>query len=669
MIENLVRAYLDDYQSIQVKIDKNFCGGRSDKFHLVHSDEVFPLLLLKSEEKHDCFVYYLHYEGELIIGTQYYIIVENGYRTPLKYRFIVKTKRFNEEFHYAGDDLGCTVGSDKVSFAVWAPTASEMRLKIKGREERIIDMKRHEKGVFRLSLSPDCLGSCYQYLVKINDEWKTSLDPYGKASTPNSGMSVVADISQFKVRHKAEKKYRRYSDAIIYETSVRDITPEGTFKALSENLDYISKLGVTHLQLMPVNDFGSVDEEHPLLYYNWGYDPVQYQCLEGSYSSNVKDPLQVLRDFRTLIENCHLAGLRVNLDVVYNHVYIMNQSSFDILVPYYYFRFDDRHHLSNGSYCGNDFDSKMSMARKYIVDTVKYYVSQFDIDGFRFDLMGIIDLDTTREIIRELKALKDDIMLYGEGWDMPTALPAAEKTTKDNCRQIRDVAFFSDGFREVIKGSTFRDNEKGYGTGNLGEIDNAIKALSGTTFSDREQSVNYVECHDNMTVFDKLNICCRDEGIAGIVERQKLLLGFVLVSQGIAFIHSGQEYCRSKKGIANSYNKPDEINKLRPKDKSRYSEVIEFTRDLISFRKDYLIAAPKSFVFEKKDGCIIYKLTNLRDEQITVILNPTSQDLAYSCGSQRLIINRLGKTDKEVRDTCIIPAVSMAVLLDGKKSV
>ena len=411
-------------------------------------------------------------------------------------------------------------------------------------------------------------------------------------------------------------------------------------------LPYLKDLGITSLQLMPVNDFGSVDENNPELFYNWGYDPVQYFALEGSYSSNVSEPLQILTDFRDLVLEAHRQCIRINLDVVFNHVYYLKTSIFNQTVPYYFFRYDSEGRLCDGTYCGNDVDSGKYMVRKYIIDVLKYFVSQFDVDGFRFDLMGILDVETMNQAYETLRALKSDVMLYGEGWKMNTALKEEEMACSSNSSLMKQIAFFNDSFRDTIKGSTFDAALKGYATGKKNLTEEACDLMKGATYSRAEQSVNYVECHDDMTVYDKLAVCCREEDEDRINDRVKLLLGMVILAQGIPFIHSGQEFCRSKYGMSNTYNQPDSVNKLKEEDKEKHRDIISHVKTLINIRRKYRINKNADHIetdveTEAVRGVIIYKVASCSgNTDLTIIINPTDKTFDYRFdGYQKLLFD------------------------------
>ena len=647
MDDGLVRAYLDDYREIEVIIDKKFCEGKSNAFYLMDGKQSFPLELISSKEHITYYSYKLKYSGDIDVGTEYQIMVANAFKCVLQYRFIVKTERFDQQFGYDGDDLGSTLTDKYTKFALWAPTASRVKIEIEyGDKRKTVDMHRTEKGVFRLTIAPRCIGAVYRYLVRVNGQWHQVNDPYGKASLANSERSVVVDPESYRVERLHLPELWRYSDAVIYETSVRDYSKEGTFRGMISRLPYLKDLGITSLQLMPVNDFGSVDENNPELFYNWGYDPVQYFALEGSYSSNVSEPLQILTDFRDLVLEAHRQCIRINLDVVFNHVYYLKTSIFNQTVPYYFFRYDSEGRLCDGTYCGNDVDSGKYMVRKYIIDVLKYFVSQFDVDGFRFDLMGILDVETMNQAYEALRALKSDIMLYGEGWKMNTALKDEEMACSSNSSLMKQIAFFNDSFRDTIKGSTFDAALKGYATGKKNLTEEACDLMKGATYSRAEQSVNYVECHDDMTVYDKLAVCCREEDEDRINDRVKLLLGMVILAQGIPFIHSGQEFCRSKYGMSNTYNQPDSVNKLKEEDKEKHRDIISHVKTLINIRRKYRINKNADHIetdveTEAVRGVIIYKVASCSgNTDLTIIINPTDKTFDYRFdGYQKLLFD------------------------------
>ncbi|MGI6510595.1 MAG: type I pullulanase [Erysipelotrichaceae bacterium] len=650
MNDYLIRAYLDDYKLITIEMDISFFGGECNRFDLVKEDLIIPLQFISKTKKDTYNEYKYSFDAEIAISQPYEVMGINGYTTPLVYRYIVKTERFNQQYYYGNDDLGSVVANGITTFKLWAPTANNVVLNI---NEQYFKMKRNDaSGVFSLAFDGDLTGSVYNYIVSVNGNTYKTIDPYGKASTANSKQSVVVNLI------KAESSGLDITkDPVIYEVCIRDYSEEGTYNGLIEHLDYISDLGITHIQILPINDFGSVNDYHKDVYYNWGYDPIQYQALENSYGSDPANPLLVINEFKNLCEAIHQKKMKVIVDVVFNHHYHAQRSSFNRTVPYYYFRYDQDNNFCEGSGCGAELDTKLSMCRKYIVDTLVYFVKQFDVDGYRFDLMSFIDIDTMLEVERSLKNIKEDIMLYGEGWLMKTCETELKLANYQNSELIENIGFFNDEFRDVIKGNSFDLCATGYGTGNLWLAKRTIGLMQGKKFYKPSQSINYIECHDDMTCFDKLKHCCINEIHKQLVKRQKLLISFVLLSKGISFIHAGQEFCRSKKGIKNSYNAPDSINKIDHNKKEEYYEVVKFTKDLIELKKEYSFGLA-DVSYSEKSGVIIGEYLDL-----TFIINPTHQDFLYRFdGQKQVILDGEGKKDYHIENEYLVKNITTAVL-------
>ena len=661
-----MEAYMDDYGEIVVLLSQRFYNGRSEKFFLVIPQGEMIACQIRGRETHESYTQYTLTGPAVRVGPEYELVEEHGHRVVLQYRRIVQTERFENDFAYDGDDLGARCSQDRTEFALWAPTASRVQIDLQsGTQSRLIEMQRHSQGVWRAVAEGDWHGATYLYQLRINGELRRSTDPYGLSSTANGRRSGIVDPSRmtFDRHREALAPLEAMTDAVIYELSVRDFTSadssgtqtHGQFLSLCEEntqlegrptgLAYLSSLGVTHVQLMPVADFATVDEEHPASFYNWGYDPLQYFCPEGSYSSDPNDPLCRVAELQQLISTLHGHGLRVNLDVVFNHHYDIQFSAFDACVPYYYFRTTPSGFISNGSGCGNDTDSVRRMMRKFMVDCVLSWIQLYDADGFRFDLMGLHDIDTMNQIVREGRRLKPDLMVYGEGWDMPTALDSAQKACQRNNAQMPQIAHFNDVFRDVIKGRTseYEVQARGYMTGNLYQCHEVPSCLCAHTldgpytqiYQQPHQSINYVECHDNATSWDKMKDCCKDEVREVRVRRQKLMIATVLVAQGIPFLQSGQEFCRTKYGLHNTYNKPDNINALDWHRCLRNLDVVEFTRDCIQLRRQIgafrlrsreQIAAHVSFAM-LEGGMVLYQLNDVSQfcpyQTVKVIFNPS----------------------------------------------
>ena len=403
------------------------------------------------------------------------------------------------------------------------------------------------------------------------------------------------------MKYKKPEFSGKYVDSIIYEVSIRDFTCDldneyaGTFKGLIDDnelkgINYFKYLGVTHVQLLPTYDFGGVDDLDKDSMYNWGYNPEQYFIPCGWYSKNPESPTERINELLELIDNFHKNGIRVNMDVVFNHVYKSEVFAFDNLVPGYYFRIESDGRMSNASGCGNVIATERYMASRFIRDVINYYAINFNISGFRFDLMGLIDVDTLNHIANDLKKIDKTIMLYGEGWNMINPLPDSKRGHMYNHKLIPQYGFFNDRYRDYIRGSQF-SMISGFSFGNnrsVYDLDNLLKGscVDYYKFDDPNKSLNYVECHDNYTFYDygRYYLGLDDKAVK---EAQKLALGLILISQGVPFIHAGMEFYRTKMGNENSYNLDDKINKFDYARMNKYMSNVNMLKDLISIRKEY----------------------------------------------------------------------------------
>ena len=373
------------------------------------------------------------------------------------------------------------------------------------------------------------------------------------------------------------------------------------------------------------------------------------------------------------MEECHKAGIRVNLDVVFNHVYDKETHFFENTVPNYYFQMNEQGDFSNGTWCGNDIDSKRKMCAKYIVDTCIYLVKTYHIDGLRFDLMGILDYHLMNEIQQKCKALNPNFMVYGEGWDMPSFLDYRERASIVNSFKMNEVAHFSDRFRDVVKGRTgaHEVNVKGYCSGAVYLIDIMKNVMSGSCthegmdpmFANPRNAVNYVECHDNMTSWDKLKECCKEDSKEIRIARHKMMIAAVMFAQGIPFLHSGQEFARSKHGLSNTYEESDDVNKLDYERRNQYQDIVECTKDLIEIRKNHacLRYAEKEEVEENvrfssiEQQVLLYQCKDSK-EVLTIFFNPTNGTFHYEFDQDQTLIYYNKKIEESgCRHLTIVP--------------
>jgi pullulanase len=575
---------------------------------------------------------------------------------------------FDEEYAYKGDDLGFSYSKEKTTWKLWAPLASRVVLFVKkfGQNFETYKMDRQEHGVYSLTLFGDFENYDYRYQVTNSGRSVIVTDPYAKASTANGHDSVVIDLNKTKIDLNEDKlpTYENYVDTIIYELHVRDFTIDentnivnkGKFLGLAEEgrvttnkhpagLDYLKSLNVTHIQLLPIFDYKTVDELNPDDSYNWGYDPQQYFVPEGSYSTNPNDGYARIIECKKMISALHKAGLKVNMDVVYNHVYLYDQSVFEAIVPNYYFRKRNNGLLSTASGCGNELDSERPMVKKLIIDACMYWIKEYGIDGLRFDLMGLIDIDTINEIKNLAKNIKKDFMVYGEGWNMDSSLIESKRATILNSYKLPDVAFFNDSFRDIVRGpSGFgKNHESGYMLGNTGYKEGFKFALLGSCveycypkrFTSANQSINYVECHDNQTLFDKITTCYPEMKINEVLRIINSTNVSVVLAFGIPFFHAGQEIGLSKHGEDNTYNKGDKFNKFDWSILDKRFDMYLFFRSILAFRGKYkktsdsdLIAGNNRFI-NYSDGVLGFETTKIIDSnpknEFIFIFNPNDR--------------------------------------------
>jgi pullulanase len=603
---------------------------------------------------------------------------------------------------YKGNDLGLNYTSNQSVFRIWSPVADKAQLifykeGVGGLPLKIFEMKKSEGGTWLLSLPGDHKGKFYVFRSEIGGKWLNEVpDPYAKAVGVNGKRAMVIDLKESNPAEWKKDKSPAFSplsvrrgaggeatDAIIYELHVRDasiaansgISNKGKFLGLAETgtknpdglstgLDHIKELGVTHVHLLPSYDFNSIDESIPdNPKYNWGYDPLNYNVPEGAYSTNPYDGITRIKEFKKLIQTFHKNGLRVVMDVVYNHTALTNESNFNQLAPGYYYRQAKDGKFSNATACGNETASERYMMRKFMMESMLYWVKEYHVDGFRIDLMGVHDIETMNLISGELHKIKPDILLYGEGWTAGSSpLPDSLRALKKYAYKLDRIAVFSDDIRDGIKGSVFEHDDKGFASGKPG-MEESIKFgivaackhpqvnYSKVNYSKAPyashpwNTITYAECHDNHVLWDKLAISAKDATEEERKQMHKLALSIVLTSQGISFLHAGTEFLRSKKGVENSFESPDSINAIDWSLKTKNKDVVEYVKALIKMRKEHpafrMITAKqiaKFIRFNEKTpaGVIVYeidgKAMNDTWEKIKVLFNGTGK-------SQSVLLN------------------------------
>ncbi len=602
---------------------------------------------------------------------------------------VFDSAEFIANYTYDGDDLGAVIKDDgSTTFKVWAPTASKVMLNLfeagnGGSAYSSLEMTKSEKGVWELNVPTTGHGTYYTYTVTTCVGTQEAVDPYAKAAGLNGDRGMVIDLNTTDPSGwEADQvvTLEKYTDATIWEIHVRDFSNNitgskypGKFLAFTERglknssgmpigVDYLLELGVTHIHLLPSYDYASVDEANPS--FNWGYDPENYNVPEGSYSTDPYHGEVRIKEFKQMVQSLHSDGLGVILDVVYNHTYDAN-SNFNKIVPYYYYRLNADGTNTSASGCGNDTASERYMFRKFMVDSVSYWAKEYNLDGFRFDLMGLHDIDTMQAIEQAVHAINPDAIIYGEAWNMAGSTTDATMAIQSNLNMITTtegasgaISAFNDAIRDGLKGSVFEQTGKGYINGNAGQntlkIQFGIKGGQGTgvTWSVPNAAViNYMSAHDNNTLWDKLHLSNPDNTTEELLAMNRLGAAIIMISKGTPFWQAGEEFLRSKPNgdgtfNENSYNASDAVNNIRWDDITPDSDayaMMRYYQGLIALRKEYAIFRSNSddvtITFEGlPGGGLVAKFVASNGQQAIVLINPSATAVSYALeGSWNLV--------------------------------
>ena len=626
---------------------------------------------------------------------------------------------------YAGNDLGVHYTKAKTTFKIWAPGAADVVVRLYkagdgGEAFSTLNMTLQKQGVWQLLIQKDCKNIYYTFQVKEADKWLNETPGiYAKAVGVNGKRGMIADLqSTNPAGWKKDKKplLKNFTDIVIYETHIRDISVaansgimhKGKFIGLAETgtkspdgeatgLDHLKELGITHVHLLPSFDFNSIDETKPSSSYNWGYDPLNYNVPEGSYATNPYNGNVRIKEFKQMVQTLHANGIRVILDVVYNHT-ANRESAFNQEVPDYYYRKNADGGYSDATGCGNETASEKPMMRKFMIASVAYWAREYHLDGFRFDLMGVHDIETMNAISDTLHKIDSTIFIYGEGWTAG-ASPLAEdlRAVKKNTYRLNKVAAFSDDIRDALHGPFSDVKQMGFVSavkGNGASVQFGIVAATQNNGIDYtkvnyskmpwakepSQSINYVSCHDDNTLFDRLKIGNPNADEATLIQMDKLSQMVVLTSQGVAFIHGGAEMLRTKNGIANSYRSPDSINEIDWSRKTKYKAVFNYYKELIALRKAHpafrmpstkMIQQHLHFINTGDPLLIAYQVNKNANgdkwKNILVLLNgdTTSKKMQLPAGEWTLVCDKNiinGKGISKANDEIEIAATSGYVL-------
>lgn len=562
------------------------------------------------------------------------------------------TAEFEQKYTYDGHDLGAVWTEKETKFRVWAPTAENVVLNLykegtAGVDDLLeqIPMSQDVNGTWVATKEGNLDKVYYTYVVTIDGKEAEACDPYARTTGVNGKRAMVLDLASTNPNGWEQdtdpNAELRFTDTVIYELHVRDLATHesagianvGKFLGIVESgtktpsgiqtgLDHMKELGITHLHLLPIYDYNSVDEAKAAEFdkmcataegkatkkglvtdkdsgaqFNWGYDPVNYNVPEGSYATDPFHGEVRVKEMKQMVSELHKNGISVIMDVVYNHVADAEKFCFNVLVPKYFSRIKTDGTYSDGSACGNDTASERSMVRKYIVDSVCYWADEYHIDGFRFDLVGLLDAETINAIVENVHKKHPNVIFYGEGWSLGTAV------TKENCPLAiqpnavltPDFAYFNDNLRDGLKGRVFYENAGGYVMGVVKDTIDEVKAcmLGKADWCPAPgQTINYASCHDNYALVDKLTLYAPEASNEEIIRRNNFAAAIYLLSQGIPFLHAGEEMLRSKKDengklIENSYNSSDYVNTIRwnALETEAVQKTFAYYKGLIAFRK------------------------------------------------------------------------------------
>ena len=631
-----------------------------------------------------------------------------------------------DDFPATEENLWLNYSKEASVFKIWSPTAEKVKLNLfkKGNGGEAFEthqLNPEKNGIWIKEVLGDLNGTYYTYQIQIAGKWLDETPgTYAKAVGVNGKRAMVLDFESTNPggwKNDKGPSINSPNEAVIYELHIRDLTihPQsgssfpGKYLGLVEQgtkgpnnvstaIDHMKELGITHVHLLPTYDHYSIDESNlDKPQFNWGYDPQNYNVPEGSFSTDPFHAEVRIKEFKQMVKAFHDNGIGVILDVVYNHTGRTENSNFNLENPDYYYRFREDGSFSDAAACGNETSSDRPMTRKFILESVKYWAEEYHLDGFRFDLMGIHDIETMNEVAKTVKEVNPNIFVYGEGWtagDSP--LPEDKRALKKHITQMPQISAFSDDIRDGLKGSVFDDKSTGFvsgakGTeesvkfGIVGSIQHSQIDYSKVNYSkapwanEPSQAISYVSCHDNHTIYDKLNVSRSDLNQRQHIAMDKLANAVVLTSQGTTFIHAGSELLRTKNGEHNSYKSPDSINQIDWNWKVKHSDVFEYYQNLIKLRKEHpafrMTTAKevrKNLEFKRvENGLISYQIKNNANgdawKNIYVIYNAKTKPIQFKLEDnwniavfgERFVFKH---SPKVINNSLEIPAVSMVVL-------
>ena len=713
MIKKFTLAGMTDFHKIQYNITPKTTISSYSQVKVYDGDKELTILSVSSMGK-EATSGIIEVDEELDLSKTYMVEIENYGKKPVVPTSIFDSAYFIENYTYDGNDLGAIIDGNQTTFKVWAPTASSVVLNLfesghTGSAYKKVEMTKGEKGVWSHKEAGCGHGVYYTYSVTTSLGTQEAVDPYAKAAGLNGNRGMVVDLDQTNPENWSDVNFdsgiKSYSDAVIWEVHVRDFSNKiassnykGKYLAFTERglvnsagvpvgIDYLVELGITHVHLLPVYDYATVDESKPDEQFNWGYDPKNYNVPEGSYSTDPYNGEVRIKEYKQMVQALHDAGIGVIMDVVYNHTYDAN-SSFNKIVPYYYYRYTATGANSSASGCGNDTASERYMFGKFMVDSVSYWAEEYNLDGFRFDLMGLHDLYTMQNVESAVHTINPQAVIYGEGWTMGSTITNVPQANQTNISKITPtnnaigaIAVFNDAIRDGLKGSVFQTTSKGYISGlSTGEVINKVKfgisggSLQGIGWTVKNAMVvNYMSAHDNHTLWDKLALSNPENTDAEKAKMNRLGATILMISKGMPFIHAGEEMLRTKDGDENSYKSSDAINNIDWEalvpGSEQYTTMLYY-KTIIEMRKNHDIfrstsgAVVVTFETLANGAMAVNFKDNTSSKRAVVIINPTSQALSYNLSGNWY--DALGQNEEAVTGATQVEAITVSVFVNYK---
>ena len=711
-------AGMTDINRIQYRISPKATITSADQVKVYDGDKEVAIAGISTLNQESA-MGYIELAENLDLSKTYRVTIEGYGESIVIPTGIFDTQYFADNYHYDGTDLGAVVNGDTTTFKVWAPTASTVVLNLFEAGDGVeayksVDMVLGEKGVW--SHTEACgHGTYYTYTVTTSVGTQEAVDPYAKSAGVNGNRGMVVDLSRTDPAGWSSAKLSNpisgYSEAIIWEVHVRDFSNtiassayKGKYLAFTETglvnehgqsvgVDYLKELGITHVHLLPVYDYATVDESDPNAAFNWGYDPKNYNVPEGSYSTDPYHGEVRIQEFKQMVMALHEAGIAVIMDVVYNHTYDGN-SSFNKIVPYYYYRYTTSGANTSASGCGNDTASERYMYGKFMVESASYWIEEYKLDGLRFDLMGLHDLETMQEVERAVHAVNPNAIIYGEGWTMGATIDGSAQANQPNISKITAtgdgigaVSVFNDVIRDGLKGSVFDSAARGYISGSVNAATTAdiifgIRGGQGVgqgwTVND-SMVINYMSAHDNNTLWDKLLLSNPNNTDDQRNKMNKLGAAIIMISKGTPFWQAGEEMLRTKGGDENSYKSSDAVNNINwsvLREGSREYETMLYYKGLIEMRKTYDIFTDSSTeivnVEELGSGILAVTFDDGKGGQALAVINPHATGLPYTLNGEWNLVTDGSRAGAEVlareSGTVTVDGISLRVYVNDALS-